>query len=726
MKGMHTRPGKSYPLGATYDGHGTNFALFSSVATSVELCLFDSAGTETRIALTQRDADIWHVWVEGVLPGQRYGYRVHGPFDPARGQRCNPSKVLLDPYAKAISGFLHDDESLYSYTFDNPEAATATNTLDDAQSMPKSVVTNPYFDWAGDRHPNIPMDETIIYETHVRGITALDPLVPSDLRGTYAGMAHPSVIDHLKALGVTSIELMPVHHFIQDSSLQKKGLANYWGYNSIGFFAPNAAYSSSGDRGEQVGEFKQMVRAYHDAGLEILLDVVYNHTAEGNHLGPTLSFRGIDNAAYYRLVPGDEAHYFDTTGTGNSLNMNSPRTLQLVVDSLRYWAEEMHVDGFRFDLAATLGRGSTGAFDRNSSFFSMVQADPVLARTKLIAEPWDTGSDGYQVGGFPNTWSEWNGRYRDTARDFWRSQTSTLPVFASRITGSSDIYQPERRKPAASVNFITAHDGFTLRDLVSYNGKHNEANGENGNDGTNDNRSWNCGVEGPTTVRDVEDLRWRQMRNFISTLMVSQGVPMILGGDEIGRTQQGNNNAYCQDNAISWYDWNLSPEQKDFQKFVRRMIHLRRKHPVFRRETYFEGRERRDTSKTIPQIEWFDHTGTIMDRADWDHFYALSLMVFLNGHDIPDVDGRGVTKQDSDFLLIYNAFYEPIAFTLPSAAYSKKWRTVVDTFEPDGPTLAYGAGFTLTAQPYSFLLLEGDAATKPDEDDDFLTPNSLE
>lgn len=722
---MHTRPGKNYPLGATYDGHGTNFALFSSVATGVDLCLFDSAGHETRIPLTQKDADVWHIWVEGLLPGQRYGYRVYGPFDPEHGVRCNSSKLLLDPYAKAISRQLHNDESLYSYRFDNPNATTLTNTIDDAASMPKSVVTNPYFDWEGDRHPNIPMSETIIYETHVRGITALNPNVPSDMRGTYAGMAYPSVIDHLKSLGVTSVELMPVHHFLQDPSLQEKGLANYWGYNTIGFFAPNAAYSSSGDRGEQVGEFKQMVRVYHEAGLEIILDVVYNHTAEGNHLGPTLSFRGIDNAAYYRLVPDDQVHYFDTTGTGNSLNMNSPRTLQLVVDSLRYWAQEMHVDGFRFDLAATLGRGTTGAFDRNSTFFSLVQADPVLARTKLIAEPWDTGSDGYQVGGFPNTWSEWNGRYRDTTRDFWRSQTSTLPVFASSITGSSDIYQGSGRKPAASVNFVTAHDGFTLRDLVSYNNKHNEANSENNNDGTNDNRSWNCGVEGATDVQDVEDLRWRQMRNFVATLMVSQGTPMLVGGDEIGRTQQGNNNAYCQDNAISWYDWNLSPQQKRFEKFVRKMVHLRRDHPVFRRETYFEGRERGDTSKTIPQIEWFDHTGTIMDRADWDHFYALSLMVFLNGHDIPELDQRGVAKQDSDFLLIFNAFYEPIAFTLPSSAYSSKWRTVIDTFDSDGPTLAYGAGFTLTAQPYSFLLLEGNAATVPEQGNEFPTPNSL-
>ena len=723
---MHTRPGKNYPLGATYDGHGTNFALFSSVATAVDLCLFDENGAEQRIALTQKDADVWHIWVEGIQPGQLYGYRVHGPYDPAHGQRCNPSKVLLDPYAKAISGIMHDDESLYSYRFDDPTSQGLTNTLDDAASMPKSVVTSPYFDWEGDRHPAIPMSQTVIYETHVRGITALDPQVPSDLRGTYAGMMHPSVIAHIKKLGVTSVELMPVHHFLQDSSLQKKGLSNYWGYNSIGFFAPNAAYSSSGDRGAQVGEFKQMVKAYHEAGLEILLDVVYNHTAEGNHLGPTLCMRGIDNAAYYRLVPGDEAHYFDTTGTGNSLNMNSPRTLQMVVDSLRYWVEEMHVDGFRFDLAATLGRGRNGAFDRDSSFFSMVQADPVLARTKLIAEPWDTGSDGYQVGGFPNTWSEWNGRYRDTVRDFWRSQTSTLPVFASSITGSSDIYQPGGRKPAASVNFITAHDGFTLRDLVSYNNKHNMANGENGTDGTNDNRSWNCGVEGPTDVKDVEDLRWRQMRNFVSTLMLSQGVPMLVGGDEIGRTQQGNNNAYCQDNAISWYDWNLTPEQKSFEKFVSRVIHLRRDHPVFRRETYFRGREGGDTSSEIPQIEWFDHTGTIMDRADWDHFYALSLMVFLNGHDIPEVDSRGVKKNDADFLMICNAFYEPIAFTLPASDYSKKWRTVIDTYEPDGPTLAYGAGFTVTAQPYSFLLLEGDPAEQPQQQAGSPQPNSME
>lgn len=702
---MHTRPGRNYPLGATFDGSGTNFALFSAVATGVDLCLFDNENHETRIPITECDGYVWHIYVSGIYPAQKYGFRVHGPYDPEHGLRCNPHKLLLDPYARSIAGEWRDDESLYSYYFSEASHPQRMNTLDDAAFMPKSVVVSPWFNWENDRNPKIPLSDSIIYETHVRGMTNLDPNVPAELRGTFAGMAHPSVIEHLKSLGITTVELMPVQEFVQDSTLQSHGLSNYWGYNTIGFFAPNAAYSSSGECGQQVAEFKSMVKAYHRAGLEIILDVVYNHTGEGNHLGPTLCFKGIDNKSYYRLVSGDEEHYFDTTGTGNSPNMNSPHTVQLIVDSLRYWAREMHVDGFRFDLAPTLGR-EHGDFDKSSSFFTAVDSDPLLSHVKLIAEPWDTGENGYQVGGFPVNWSEWNGHFRDTARDFWRSQTSTLPVFASRITGSSDLYEHNGRKPGASINFITAHDGFTLTDLVSYNRKHNEANGESNRDGTNDNRSWNCGVEGPTDIQDVTDLRTRQRRNFLSTLMFSAGVPMILGGDEMGRTQQGNNNAYCQDNKISWFNWNLSQSDRDLLNFTRKIIHIRRSHPVLHLSTYFTGRKGGDTSSEIPEIEWFDHTGQIMDRDDWNDFYALSIMIFLNGHHIGETDSLGNEKTDDDFLLIYNAYYEPIAFTLPSRAYGRKWQVDVDTYRPDSPRFTYDAGFTLTAQPYSFLLLQ--------------------
>lgn len=710
---MHTRPGKNYPLGATFDGSGTNFALFSTVATGVDLCLFSGDGTETRIPMTERDGHVWHIYCESVYPSQLYGFRVHGPYDPEHGLRCNPSKLLLDPYARAISGEWTDHESLYSYYFSEAENPQRLNDMDDAAHMPKSVVVSPWFDWENDRKPETPLSDSVIYEAHVRGMTNLDPDVPADIRGTFAGMAHPSVIAHLKRLGVTAVELMPIQQFVQDTTLQKKGLANYWGYNTIGFFAPESAYSSSGSRGEQVAEFKSMVKAYHTAGLEVILDVVYNHTAEGNHLGPTYSFRGIDNASYYRLVPGDEAHYFDTTGTGNSPNMHAPHTIQLIVDSLRYWAGEMHVDGFRFDLAPTLGR-ERGDFDKYSSFFDMVDSDPLLSHVKLIAEPWDTGEGGYQVGGFPVNWSEWNGQFRDTVRDFWRSQTSTLPVFASRITGSSDLYEHNGRKPQASINFVTAHDGFTLKDLVSYNSKHNEANGENGRDGTDDNRSWNCGVEGPTDIADINDLRHRQERNFLSTLMFSAGVPMILGGDEMGRTQEGNNNAYCQDNRLSWVNWELSDSDRRLLDFTSRIIRMRQDHPVLHRASYFTGREGGDTSKEIPEIEWFDHTGQIMDRDDWDNFYALSIMIFLNGHHIDEKDALGDEKTDDDFLLIFNAYYEPIAFTLPSADYGRKWRVEVDTYRPDSPTFTYNNGFTLTAQPYSFLLLRSIAPGQPE------------
>ena len=700
-----------YPLGASYDGAGVNFALYSQVAQKVELCLFDEHDVETRIEMTERNSYVWHNYIPGLQPGQRYGYRVYGPYDPMHGLRCNPNKLLLDPYAKAIEGNIDGDESLFSYWFKSPDDTSAMNDLDSAAHTMKSAVINPYFDWGNDQHPYISYHDSVIYEAHVRGMTNLNMDVPPDIRGTYAGLAYPSVIEYLKKLGVTAIELMPIHQFVNDSFLQEKGLSNYWGYNTIGFFAPHNAYSSSGERGEQVNEFKSMVKAYHHAGMEVILDVVYNHTAEGNHMGPTLSFKGIDNASYYRLVEGDQQHYFDTTGTGNSLLMRSPHALQLITDSLRYWVTEMHVDGFRFDLAVTLAR-QFQEVDKLSAFFDIVEQDPIISRVKLIAEPWDLGSGGYQVGGFPSSWSEWNGRYRDTVRDFWRSQPSTLPEFASRLMGSSDLYQVNGRRPVASVNFITAHDGFTMNDLVSYNEKHNEANGEGNRDGESNNRSWNCGVEGPTNIPDVNDLRQRQMRNMFATLLFSQGIPMICGGDEVARTQQGNNNAYCQDNEISWTNWHLDKGRKELLAFVSKLIHLRLDHPVLHRRRFFTGREPGDDSNMIPQVEWFDHTGSIMDMDDWQNTHAFSMMIYLNGSDIPEVDWYGNRMVDNDFILIFNAHYEPIMFTLPDERYGRKWQLVVDTHNPDEPELSYEAGFMITAQSRSFLMLMSDKKPK--------------
>ena len=708
---MQIRPGSMYPLGASYDGAGVNFALYSQVAQKVELCLFDEYDAETRIEMTEQNSYVWHNYIPGLQPGQRYGYRVYGPYDPMHGLRCNPNKLLLDPYAKAIEGNIDGDESLFSYWFKSPDDTSAMNDLDSAAHTMKSAVINPYFDWGNDQHPYISYHDSVIYEAHVRGMTNLNMDVPPDIRGTYAGLAYPSVIEYLKKLGVTAIELMPIHQFVNDSFLQEKGLSNYWGYNTIGFFAPHNAYSSSGERGEQVNEFKSMVKAYHHAGMEVILDVVYNHTAEGNHMGPTLSFKGIDNASYYRLVEGDQQYYFDTTGTGNSLLMRSPHALQLITDSLRYWVTEMHVDGFRFDLAATLAR-QFQEVDKLSAFFDIVEQDPIISRVKLIAEPWDLGSGGYQVGGFPSSWSEWNGRYRDTVRDFWRSQPSTLPEFASRLMGSSDLYQINGRRPVASVNFITAHDGFTMNDLVSYNEKHNEANGEGNRDGESNNRSWNCGVEGPTNIPDVNDLRQRQMRNMFATLLFSQGIPMICGGDEVARTQQGNNNAYCQDNEISWTNWHLDKGRKELLAFVSKLIHLRLDHPVLHRRRFFTGREPGDDSNMIPQVEWFDHTGSIMDMDDWQNTHAFSMMIYLNGSDIPEVDWYGNRMVDNDFILIFNAHYEPIMFTLPDERYGRKWQLVVDTHNPDGPELSYEAGFMITAQSRSFLMLMSDKKPK--------------
>jgi len=666
--GLEVWPGRPAPLGAVYDGAGTNFSLFSEVAERVELCLFDEAGAERRIPVEEVDAFCWHLYLPNVGPGQRYGWRVHGPWAPERGLRCNPAKLLLDPYARAVEGQVDWDPACFPYVFGDENAR---QDADSAPHVPKCVVHNPYFDWDRDRPPATPLHETLVYEVHVKGFTARHPGIPEALRGTYAGLGHPASLDYLTSLGVTAVELLPVHQFVHDAHLVERGLRNYWGYNSIGFFAPHNEYAAAGQRGEQVQEFKAIVRALHEAGLEVILDVVYNHTAEGNHLGPMLSFKGIDNPAYYRLVPDDPRYYYDTTGTGNSLNVRHPHSLQLIMDSLRYWVTEMHVDGFRFDLAATLAR-QFYEVDRLSAFFDLVQQDPVVSQVKLIAEPWDVGEGGYQVGNFPPTWSEWNGRYRDTVRDFWRGEPSTLAELASRLTGSSDLYQADTRRPVASVNFVTAHDGFTLADLVSYDEKHNEANGEGNADGESHNRSWNCGVEGPTEDPGVLALRRRQQRNFLATLFLSQGVPMLLGGDELGRTQRGNNNAYCQDGEISWYEWEQVDE--DLLAFTRRLIAFRREHPVFRRRRWFQGRAIRGT----PDIAWFRPDGEAMSDEDWEAGFARSVALFLNGEAIPTPDARGRRVVDDSFLVLLHADGEPIEWTLPPA-WEGAWELVLDT-----------------------------------------------
>jgi isoamylase len=671
-------PGQPYPLGATYDGMGTNFSLFSEVGERVELCLFDDAGTEERITLPEVTAFVWHGYLPNVGPGQRYGYRVHGPYEPRAGLRCNPAKLLLDPYAKAVDGSIDWDEACFGYRFGSPDKR---NDADSAPHVFKSVVTSPYFDWANDRPPRTPWHESVIYEVHVKGFTATDPDIAPELRGTYAGLATPEAIDYFTRLGVTAVELLPVHQFVQDDHLVKKGLRNYWGYNSIGFLAPHNEYSSSGQSGQQVQEFKSMVRTLHDAGIEVILDVVYNHTAEGNHLGPMLSFKGIDNAAYYRLMPDDPRYYMDYTGTGNTMNMRHPHVLQLLMDSLRYWVNEMHVDGFRFDLASALAR-ELHAVDRLSAFFDLIQQDPVVSQVKLIAEPWDVGEGGYQVGNFPPLWSEWNGKYRDTVRDYWRGEDATLAEFAYRFTGSSDLYESTGRRPNASINFITAHDGFTLGDLVSYNDKHNEANQEGNNDGESHNRSWNCGVEGPTKKKDVLELRARQRRNFLATLFLSQGVPMLLGGDEIGRSQGGNNNGYCQDNEVSWFDWSRADDT--FLEFTRWLIAFRRDHPVFRRRRWFEGRVVK--GRGLTDIGWFTPEGGEMDDDDWDVGFAKSLGVFLNGQAIATPDPRGEPVVDDSFLVLFNAHFEPMDFTLPTM-WGDRWTVCLDTAEALPPDL---------------------------------------
>ncbi len=669
---MEIWPGRPYPLGATYDGVGVNFALFSEVAERVDLCLFDEDDHEQRVPLPEVTGFQWHGYLPGIRPGQRYGFRVAGPWAPDQGHRCNHAKLLLDPYAKAIERGVSWNPAVFPYRFDDPEGAPSD--ADSAPYVPRSVVVDGVFDWSNDRSLRVPLHDTTIYEVHVKGFTARHPGLPPEIRGTYAGLAHPAAIEHLTSLGITAVELMPIHQFVHDAHLVERGLRNYWGYNSIGYLAPHNEYAAGGQRGEQVGEFKQMVKALHAAGLEVILDVVYNHTAEGNQLGPMLAFKGIDNASYYRLLADQPRYYMDYTGTGNSLNMRNAHVLQLIMDSLRYWVVEMHVDGFRFDLAATLAR-ELHEVDRLSAFFDVIQQDPTLREVKLIAEPWDVGEGGYQVGNFPPLWSEWNGKYRDTIRDYWRGTDQTLPEFASRLTGSSDLYVSTGRRPYASINFVTAHDGFTLRDLVSYNEKHNEANGEENRDGETNNRSWNCGVEGPTDDPAVNALRARQQRNFLTTLFLSQGVPMLLGGDEIGRTQQGNNNAYCQDNELSWFDWERADET--LLAFTRLVIGLRRAHPTFRRRGWFQGRPLRGTK--VEDIGWFTPDGDAMSDDDWNSGFAKSLGVFLNGDAIAGRGPRGERLTDASYYLVFNAYHEPLQFTLPGRAWGRRWTAMVDT-----------------------------------------------
>ncbi len=669
---MEIWPGEPFPLGATYDQRGTNFSLFSEAATQVELCLFDGGGLETRVNLPEVTALCWHGYLPAITPGQRYGFRVHGPWSPDEGYWCNPHKLLLDPYAKAVDGHWAWDESMFPYHFDNPDGSK--NDADSAPHMPKSVVVDQAFDWGDDRPPRTPWHKTIVYETHVKGFTKRHPKLPLQVRGTYAGLAHPDAIDYLRTLGVTAVELLPVHQFVQDSLLLERGLRNYWGYNSIGFLAPHNEYSSSGTAGEQVVEFKQAVKALHQAGIEVILDVVYNHTAEGNHLGPILAFKGIDNGAYYRRVGDNRRYYMDYTGTGNTLNMMHPYVLQLLMDSLRYWVLEMHVDGFRFDLASALAR-ELHDVDRLSSFFDLIQQDPVINRVKLIAEPWDVGEGGYQVGNFPPLWSEWNGKYRDSVRDFWRGTDQTLAEFGMRFTGSSDLYQGTARRPYASINFITAHDGFTLRDLVSYNEKHNHANGEENRDGEDHNRAWNCGEEGPTENPDVLRLRNRQLRNFLATLLLSQGVPMLCGGDEIGRTQQGNNNGYAQDNELSWYDWDAA--DSSLLGFTRDLIKLRLQHPVFTRRRWFQGRPIHGND--VSDIGWFTPGGTEMSDEDWQTLAVKTLGVFLNGSAIRTMDEHGRLVVDDSFYVIFNAHWEQVEFVLPEARWGEQWTIALDT-----------------------------------------------
>jgi isoamylase len=694
-------PGTSYPLGATYDGAGTNFSVFSEVAEKVELCLIDESGTQTRINLDEVDGFVWHAYLPTVAPGQRYGFRVHGPWDPANGLRCDPSKLLLDPYGKSFEGNFDFTQALYSYDLAGGDEPPRIDSLGHTMT---SVVINPFFDWGSDHAPRVPYHETIIYEAHVKGMTQTHPRVPEELRGTYAGLSHPAVIDHLKSLNVTAIELMPVHQFMNDKRLIDLGLRNYWGYNTFGFFAPHHQYAANKRAGGEVGEFKNMVRTFHEADIEVILDVVYNHTAESDHMGPTVNFRGIDNAGYYRLLDSDLRLYKDFTGTGNSLNVRHPHTLQLIMDSLRYWVLDMHVDGFRFDLASTLAREFYDV-DRLSAFFDIIQQDPVISQVKLIAEPWDVGEGGYQVGNFPSLWTEWNGKYRDTVRDYWRGEPAALGEFASRLTGSSDLYEATGRRPSASINFVTCHDGFTLADLVSYNNKHNDANGEDNRDGENHNRSWNCGVEGPSEDPEIIELRHRQMRNIMTTLMISQGTPMISHGDEVGRTQHGNNNGYCQDNEITWINWSDADQYNDILEFTRKVTTLRAKHPVFRRRRFFDGRPSQSTHH-MRDIYWLTRHGVEMTADDW-HSGIKSVAVGLNGEALREPDARGERIIDDSFLLCFNAHAYSVEFVIPESPYVQEWQVVIDTFVPAGGTEhRVAAGNALTVQGHSVVVLK--------------------
>ncbi|WP_158795775.1 glycogen debranching protein GlgX [Pedobacter sp. L105] len=699
-----TLPGKPFPLGSTWDGNGVNFTLYSENATTIELCLFDAENEDKeslKFDITEQTDFTWHIYVQGLKPGQLYGFRVHGAYEPENGHRFNPAKLLLDPYAKAYSGCIEWNEAVFGYVVGNEKEDLMISDTDSAVYMPKSVVIDPGFDWEGDQCPDIPYDNSVIYEAHVKGLTKLHPDIPEEIRGTYAAIGHQITIDYLKKLGITAIELMPVHDFLSDWSLESKGLTNYWGYNTMGFFAPDARYSASGKHGQQVGEFKTMVKALHKAGIEVILDVVYNHTGEGNQLGPTLSFKGIDNATYYRLTDENKRYYMDYTGTGNTLNANLPNVLRLMMDSLRYWVLEMHVDGFRFDLAATLAR-ELHEVNRLSAFFDIIHQDPVISQVKLIAEPWDVGEGGYQVGKFPPGWAEWNGKYRDCIRDYWSGSENTLPEFADRIMGSADLYK-EYRKPTASINFITAHDGFTLHDLVSYNEKHNEANGENNEDGESNNRSWNCGAEGPTEDQAINALRQRQKRNFLSTLFLSQGIPMMVAGDELGRTQQGNNNSYCQDNEISWVSWETADQE--LIEFTSKLIHLRTDHAVFSRKNWFKGKKLKDNG--IEDIAWFLPNGVQMTTENWNEGAAKSVAIYLSGNGLNSIDAEGIQIIDDNFYMIFNAYDGTIDYKLPAKEYGNEWRLVIDTVTNISKTeMTFSAEVMVPVQGRSVVLLQ--------------------
>ncbi len=699
---MNIWPGRSYPLGATWDGQGVNFALFSENATGVDLCLFDNElqDQETnRITLEERTDQVWHVYLPEVRPGQLYGYRVHGPYDPQVGHRFNPSKLLIDPYAKSLTGVIRWSDSMFGYRFGDPAGDLSFDDRNNAANVPKGVVVDQAFSWGEDHRLNTPWEHTVIYEVHVKGMTMRHPDVPESLRGTYAGLASPAIIEYLQSLGITAVELLPVHHFVNDLYLEEKGLTNYWGYNSIGYFAPDIRYSAFPGPGEKVYEFKSMVKKFHSAGIEVILDVVYNHTGEGNHLGPTLSFRGIDNVSYYRVSPKNPRYYMDYTGCGNTLNARHPRTLQLIMDSLRYWVNDMHVDGFRFDLASALAR-ELHDVDRLSAFFDIIHQDPVLSQVKLIAEPWDLGEGGYQVGNFPPGWAEWNGKYRDSIRRYWKGDGGLLGEIAHRWSGSSDLYGESGRQPYASINFVTAHDGFTLHDLVSYDHKHNEANQDGNRDGSDDNQSWSCGVEGPTDDPAIQELRDRQVRNFFATLLLSQGVPMICGGDELGRTQQGNNNAYCQDNELSWFNWNLTRSQLGLLDFVKLLIEIKKTHPVFHRRRFFQGRRIEDSE--VKDIAWFGSHGKEMSHEDWEMGFR-TLGIRLAGDAIVEKDPQGRPIVDETFLVLLNAHHENESFILPAHTKSVRWELVFDTAFPFDKKNIHQGKLLKGGQPYHLV-----------------------